>query len=525
VPLNENYTALNNYTQAVNTELTQHVNAVLAHIDTAIQNTSGVAGANVRAALITLSQNITAHLNSMSAHSSSAIVNESTVVGARVSDALNTLKSSITSSSSASGVTNDSSITGVSVKDALNTLGVNTANHINSASAHLSSSITNDSSVVGTKVSNALDTLNTNTTNHINSTSAHNAQNITLTTSDPSLSPYQNVKLALEGLSLEIGEIIAQSGTSDTEVVNARLSSVFGSFLTLKDRLDNTDVKKANLTGGNTFTGQQNLPSTTTFKAEGGNEGGQFQLEKPTVGSTLDGDIVVDINNNIFRVYEGEGQTRGVYLDLSKCTESASSQLLATYMTPTGQNLNDLLVAGFYRIQDSLVNAPPASMGDFSYGNLIVVRHAGLDSLTQIIISLDSRVAVRTFASGSWGVWKQFATTDITTTTITSGFASGISGTVDCKKGLGNLTQINLDLLKSTDFVAGTQLLLTLPVGLRPLVTVTQRCAILNASQTTLLASDSIIYILTNGEVYLNCAGTVTNARNLSKSQFIYYSA
>jgi len=94
-------------------------------------------------------------------------------------------------------------------------------NHIASATAHLASNITNNSAVSGAKVSNALETLGTNTTNHINSTTAHNAQNIRFTTTDPSLLPYTNVKVALEGLSDELTQIISQSGTSDTEVVNA----------------------------------------------------------------------------------------------------------------------------------------------------------------------------------------------------------------------------------------------------------------------------------------------------------------
>ena len=67
-------------------------------------------------------------------------------------------------------------------------------------------------------------------------TEKHNAQDVNFSpTASISSIDTQN---AIEEVDSRIDNIIAQSGTSDTEVVDARISSVNGSFTTLKKRLD-----------------------------------------------------------------------------------------------------------------------------------------------------------------------------------------------------------------------------------------------------------------------------------------------
>lgn len=143
-------------------------------------------------------------------------------------------------------IINTSDVDGSKVKDALNKLKNDMLTHIGSLIAHTSSAITNSSSVFGSKVTDALNTLLTTIQNHIDSTTAHASEDITVSSSNPSITA-TNVLQALEDLQEEIGLIIAQSGTSDTEVVNARLSSVYGSFTVLKDRLDSADLILSNL--------------------------------------------------------------------------------------------------------------------------------------------------------------------------------------------------------------------------------------------------------------------------------------
>lgn len=120
------------------------------------------------------------------------------------------------------------------VSDLINT-------HLASFTAHDDTDISNTSGVSGAKVRDALITLNNQISNHINSITAHASQNISVTSSDPSLSGVNDVLEALEYLQTEINNLIIESGTSDAETINARLSSIYGSFVTLKERLDNTD--------------------------------------------------------------------------------------------------------------------------------------------------------------------------------------------------------------------------------------------------------------------------------------------
>ena len=92
-----------------------------------------------------------------------------------------------------------------------------------------------------TLLSNYTQAVNSEITAHLASTLAHQSQNIRVQSTKPAMSGYSNVLVALEGLQNEIATIIASSGTSDTEVVNARTSTLNGSFSTLKNRLEAHD--------------------------------------------------------------------------------------------------------------------------------------------------------------------------------------------------------------------------------------------------------------------------------------------
>lgn len=82
--------------------------------------------------------------------------------------------------------------------------------------------------------------------------------------------------------------------------------------------------------GANTFTGQQRFDGGVypffTVAAQGGVEGGEFYLAKPASGTSLAGDVALDIAENKFRVYENGGTYRGVYVDLG--AQGSQSRLL-----------------------------------------------------------------------------------------------------------------------------------------------------------------------------------------------------
>ena len=70
------------------------------------------------------------------------------------------------------------------------------------------------------------------------------------------------------------------------------------------------------------------------------NEGGQINLALPSSGSTLSGSVIVDVYQNKLRFFEGSGNNRGAYIDLSQAGNAVSTNLLAGGGggTPGGSN-------------------------------------------------------------------------------------------------------------------------------------------------------------------------------------------
>lgn len=71
----------------------------------------------------------------------------------------------------------------------------------------------------------------------------------------------------------------------------------------------------------------EKVTSPLKIAAQGGNEGGEIQLAKPPTGSTIAGDVTVDMANDNFRIFEGGGAYRGVFVDLTKTQGGAGSAL------------------------------------------------------------------------------------------------------------------------------------------------------------------------------------------------------
>lgn len=112
-------------------------------------------------------------------------------------------------------------------------------------------------------VQNEIDAANTVATNHINSTSAHAAQNITYS---GEVTGATQVKQALDSLDTRVDGIVGQAGTSNTEIVDARLGVTGTAHAVLKNRLDtmeNRQIESA-LTAVSLRQGLQSITSTVT---------------------------------------------------------------------------------------------------------------------------------------------------------------------------------------------------------------------------------------------------------------------
>jgi hypothetical protein len=78
------------------------------------------------------------------------------------------------------------------------------------------------------------------------------------------------------------------------------------------------------------FTGTANIPrisGSPAFAAESSTEGGQINLEKPTSGTTLVGNVGIDIIGDKLRIFDTAGTNKGVFIDLAALAANVGSQL------------------------------------------------------------------------------------------------------------------------------------------------------------------------------------------------------
>ena len=104
-----------------------------------------------------------------------------------------------------------------------------------------------------------------------------------------------------------------------------------GPTLTAVELKTNTNLPSTNntFTGTNTFNGEVNLNNSVKIGPGGGNEGGELALAYALTGNTLTGSAVsVDVYQNRLRIFEGGGNARGVYIDLSKAPNGVGGELL-----------------------------------------------------------------------------------------------------------------------------------------------------------------------------------------------------
>jgi hypothetical protein len=145
------------------------------------------------------------------------------------------------------------------------------------------------------------------------------------------------------------GSVVSGTTPAGTISGSSQLTSSFdgryvqtGSFNTLTTSFNSfTASAQSVTTGSNTFIGTQtitgslNISGPTTLSGSvtigpgGGSEGGEIALAYAPSGNTLTGSAVsVDVYQNRLRIFEGGGNSRGVYIDLSKAPNGVAGELL-----------------------------------------------------------------------------------------------------------------------------------------------------------------------------------------------------
>jgi hypothetical protein len=97
-----------------------------------------------------------------------------------------------------------------------------------------------------------------------------------------------------------------------------------GPLLTAVELKTNTNLPSTN----NTFTGNNTFNGSVLIGPGAGNEGGELNLAY-SPNTTLTGSAVsVDVYTNTLRIFEGGGNSRGVYIDLSKAPNGVGGELM-----------------------------------------------------------------------------------------------------------------------------------------------------------------------------------------------------
>lgn len=137
-------------------------------------------------------------------------------------------------------------------------------------------------------------------------------------------------------------------------------------------RLGYTPVNRA----GDTMTGPLVVPAGFKVLAENAatGEGGQLVLEKSNLGG-LAGDVVVDINGNLLRIFDMGGTSRGAYLDLTLCAAGASSKLWHSNNDGAGSGLDADLLDGqdwtFYTNIPARLGYTPLNAANYTAADVI----------------------------------------------------------------------------------------------------------------------------------------------------------
>jgi hypothetical protein len=87
-------------------------------------------------------------------------------------------------------------------------------------------------------------------------------------------------------------------------------------------------ITSGSLGGTQSITGSLNVNGYLTIGTGSGDEGGEINLALAQTNNNLTGSVNIDIWRNRLRFWEGGGNARGAYLDLTKQADGVSSEIL-----------------------------------------------------------------------------------------------------------------------------------------------------------------------------------------------------
>lgn len=118
----------------------------------------------------------------------------------------------------------------------------------------------------------------------------------------------------------------------------------------------------------------------------GGNEGGEIQLEPAVTNNTLSGNITIDVYQNRIRFFESGGTNRGAYIDLSTTTAGVNSSLMSgngiTVINPQTANYT-LVLADLGKMVEmnvgsaNILYVPTNASASFPVGTTIDILQTG----------------------------------------------------------------------------------------------------------------------------------------------------
>lgn len=137
------------------------------------------------------------------------------------------------------------------------------------------------------------------------------------------------------------------------------------------------------------------------FTAQGGAEGGQISLAKPASGTTLAGDVTIDVLGDSLRIFESGGTSRGVYVSLPEAGAGANGKLYHQGFKPTATDISyaDPIAPSFLKTVSDIINGDRVSLLRFVDKAL----HAGLRDGTDPNTDLTTPVQTAFNAPGANG--------------------------------------------------------------------------------------------------------------------------
>lgn len=101
-----------------------------------------------------------------------------------------------------------------------------------------------------------------------------------------------------------------------------------------------------NTTGGTAAGAAEAVYSMFIRNSGGANEGGEFRMQKAASGSTLVGDVTVDLYQNNLRFFDSGGTAPGFYIDISAGTANAAAKIWHENNDGAGSGLDADLLDG-----------------------------------------------------------------------------------------------------------------------------------------------------------------------------------